>query len=56
LLNHSILSERPVFVSFVTAGFPSPEEAVDILLALEQGGSDIIEFGEDKGVRSEQLG
>ncbi|CAG8673871.1 17313_t:CDS:10, partial [Acaulospora morrowiae] len=36
---------RPVFVAFVTAGYPDPEEAVDILLGLEEGGADIIELG-----------
>ncbi|CAG8449117.1 7105_t:CDS:10 [Acaulospora colombiana] len=37
--------KRPVFVAFVTAGYPDPEETVDILLGLEEGGADIIEFG-----------
>ncbi|CAG8448783.1 12852_t:CDS:10 [Dentiscutata erythropus] len=36
---------RPVFVAFLTAGYPDPEETVDILLGLEEGGADIIEFG-----------
>ncbi|RUS15174.1 tryptophan synthase putative, partial [Jimgerdemannia flammicorona] len=35
---------RPVFVAFVTAGFPDPDETVDILLGLERGGADIIEL------------
>ncbi|ORX61971.1 tryptophan synthase [Hesseltinella vesiculosa] len=36
---------RPAFVTFVTAGFPTPAASVDILLALQQGGADIIELG-----------
>ncbi|CAG8740663.1 12372_t:CDS:10, partial [Racocetra persica] len=37
--------KRPVFVTFITSGYPDPEETVDILLGLEEGGADIIEFG-----------
>jgi tryptophan synthase len=40
---HSL--DRPAFVAFVTAGFPSPAETVDILLGLEKGGADVIELG-----------
>lgn len=36
---------RAAFITYVTAGFPKPEETVDILLALEAGGTDIIELG-----------
>ncbi|KAI9297853.1 tryptophan synthase [Neoconidiobolus thromboides FSU 785] len=36
---------RPTFVTYVTAGFPTSESTVDILLALERGGADIIELG-----------
>lgn len=36
---------KPVFVAFVTAGFPTKEETVSILLGLEKGGADIIELG-----------
>ncbi|MCK9517496.1 MAG: tryptophan synthase subunit alpha [Dehalococcoidia bacterium] len=36
---------RPLFMPYVTAGYPSPAEAVDILLALEAGGADVIELG-----------
>ncbi|KAJ3194489.1 tryptophan synthetase [Irineochytrium annulatum] len=38
-------NERPAFVAYVTAGFPEPEDTVDVLLALQQGGADIIELG-----------
>jgi tryptophan synthase len=40
---HSL--DRPAFVAFTTAGFPSPAETVDILLGLEKGGADVIELG-----------
>ncbi|PYI07740.1 tryptophan synthase beta chain [Aspergillus sclerotiicarbonarius CBS 121057] len=36
---------RPVLVTFVTAGFPTPEETPDIMLGLQAGGADIIELG-----------
>jgi tryptophan synthase len=34
-----------VFVAYVTAGFPAKEDTVEAMLALEQGGADIIELG-----------
>ncbi|KAJ2765772.1 hypothetical protein IWQ57_004646, partial [Coemansia nantahalensis] len=37
--------ERPAFVAYVVAGYPSVDEAVDILLELEKGGVDAIELG-----------
>jgi len=33
------------FVSFVTAGYPGPEDTPAILMALEEGGSSVIELG-----------
>lgn len=36
---------QAVFVTFVTAGFPEKGDTPDILLALEQGGADVIEVG-----------
>ncbi|RDW82356.1 tryptophan synthase [Coleophoma cylindrospora] len=36
---------RPAFVTYVTSGYPTPEETVDILLGMEAGGSDVIELG-----------
>ena len=36
---------QAAFVTFVTAGFPSKEDTVDILLGLQAGGADIIELG-----------
>ncbi|KAL2019771.1 hypothetical protein VTK56DRAFT_9215 [Thermocarpiscus australiensis] len=36
---------RAALVTYVTAGFPKPEQTPDILLAMENGGADIIELG-----------
>ncbi|ROT38596.1 tryptophan synthase [Sodiomyces alkalinus F11] len=36
---------RPALVTYVTAGYPTPEETPGILLALEKGGADVIEVG-----------
>lgn len=33
------------FVSFVTAGYPSPEDTPSILIAMQEGGSSVIELG-----------
>jgi tryptophan synthase alpha subunit len=35
----------PALVTFVTAGYPSPNDTVPLLLAMEAGGADIIELG-----------
>ncbi|KAL1956916.1 hypothetical protein VTO42DRAFT_6663 [Malbranchea cinnamomea] len=37
--------KRSALVAYVTAGYPATEDTVDILLALEEGGADIIELG-----------
>ncbi|RXW18966.1 hypothetical protein EST38_g6884 [Candolleomyces aberdarensis] len=37
--------DAPVFVTFVTAGFPGKDDTVPILLAMQAGGADIIELG-----------
>ncbi|KAH6682651.1 tryptophan synthase-like protein [Halenospora varia] len=37
--------KRAALVTYVTAGFPTPEETVDILLGMEAGGADVIELG-----------
>ncbi|PKS13106.1 hypothetical protein jhhlp_000448 [Lomentospora prolificans] len=37
--------KRAALVTYVTAGFPKPENTPDILLALEKGGADVIEVG-----------
>lgn len=36
---------RPVFVAYVTAGYPQKSVTVDVLLKLQSGGADIIELG-----------
>jgi len=36
---------RKLFVPYVTAGYPRREDTVPLLLALEQGGADVIEIG-----------
>ncbi len=36
---------RALFVPYVTAGYPGPEYTVDLLLAMEAGGGDILELG-----------
>lgn len=36
---------RPAFIPYLTAGFPTLESTVPLLLALEKGGADIIELG-----------
>ena len=36
---------RAAFISYFLAGYPSPEDTVDVLLAMERGGTDIIELG-----------
>ncbi|CAO3643315.1 unnamed protein product [Cunninghamella echinulata] len=36
---------RPAFVTFITAGYPTPNHTVDILLSLQKGGADVIELG-----------
>jgi tryptophan synthase alpha subunit len=35
----------PALVTFVTAGYPSPNDTVSVMLAMEAGGADIIELG-----------
>ncbi len=37
--------DRPVFVGYVTAGFPSPLETISILLSMQESGVDVIELG-----------
>jgi tryptophan synthase alpha subunit len=38
-------AQRALFVPYVTAGYPGPEYTVDLLLAMEAGGGDILELG-----------
>lgn len=37
--------QRPAMIAYLTAGFPSIEETVPLLLALQAGGADVIELG-----------
>ncbi|KAH8699220.1 bifunctional tryptophan synthase [Talaromyces proteolyticus] len=37
--------KRSALVTYVTAGYPTVDETVDILLGLENGGADVIELG-----------
>ncbi|KAJ9210273.1 hypothetical protein DTO166G4_8124 [Paecilomyces variotii] len=38
-------ARRAALVAYVTAGYPTAEETVDIMLGMENGGADIIELG-----------
>ncbi|GAA6060661.1 hypothetical protein JCM10212_001217 [Sporobolomyces blumeae] len=38
-------SNEPTFVTFLTAGFPSIDATVPVLLAMERGGADVFELG-----------
>jgi len=38
-------SKKPLFVAYITAGFPTFQDTVPLCLALQQGGVDIIEVG-----------
>ncbi|KAH0599680.1 hypothetical protein MHUMG1_02470 [Metarhizium humberi] len=40
-----MLIQQAALVTYVTAGFPQPQDTPDILLSMEKGGSDIIELG-----------
>eukprot|EP00121_Abeoforma_whisleri_P000413 Awhi_evm1s365 len=35
--------ERPCLVTYVTAGYPTETDYVDVLCSLQEGGADIIE-------------
>jgi tryptophan synthase len=38
-------ANRAAFVGFVTAGYPSRDQTVETLLAMQEGGTDVIELG-----------
>jgi tryptophan synthase len=33
---------KPVFIAYITAGFPSRDHTVDVLLAMQRGGAHIM--------------
>ena len=37
--------KRPALVTYVTAGYPSKEATLDVLLGVQRGGADVIELG-----------
>lgn len=39
------LQKRKAFIAYLTAGDPSPDQTVALVLALERGGADLIELG-----------
>lgn len=39
------LTKHRAFVTFITAGFPTRDSTVPLMMALEAGGADIIELG-----------
>lgn len=36
---------RSAFVAYTTVGYPKPDEAVDVIVSLQEGGADVIELG-----------
>jgi tryptophan synthase alpha subunit len=45
LFETSRAAGRPLFIPYVTAGYPRRQDTVPILLAMEAGGADVIEVG-----------
>ena len=37
--------EKAQFIAYLTAGYPNPNETVDLLLAMQKGGADVLELG-----------
>lgn len=40
-----LIIAKPALITYVTAGYPSPNATTDILLGMERGGVDIVELG-----------
>ena len=38
-------NEKAQLIAYLTAGYPHPTETVDVLLAMQNGGADILELG-----------
>ena len=41
----SVDSNKAQLVAYLTAGYPNPGETVDLLLAMQEGGADVLELG-----------
>lgn len=37
--------QKACLVAYVTAGYPHPDETVDLLLSMQEGGADVLELG-----------
>ena len=42
---NAIAQGQPALVTFVTAGYPSKEATVPLMIGMESGGADVIELG-----------
>lgn len=42
---NEVTQGQPALVTFVTAGYPTKEATVPLLLAMQKGGADVIELG-----------
>lgn len=42
---HHTIKGQPALVTFVTAGYPTRADTVPIMLAMQEGGADVIELG-----------
>ncbi len=45
LIQAAFQSEKPIFIPFITAGFPTPAASIDIALTLEEAGAGLLELG-----------
>jgi tryptophan synthase len=45
VFHHALEKQQPIFIPYITAGFPTIEDTVPLLLALQAGGSHIVEVG-----------
>lgn len=40
-----VSGDKAQFIAYLTAGYPNPDETVDLLLAMQRGGADVLELG-----------
>lgn len=40
-----VSGDKAQFIAYLTAGYPNPDETVDLLLAMQKGGADVLELG-----------